>query len=311
MVIDLHCDTLTAFQSKHPCADTLNDPQSHFSLSRIPAGANWAQCCAIFLPNEVKGEAAIRYYARYQRSFAGQCEAFSSLALPCRTAGDIERAWSEGKTALLLTVENGSALAGDLDRVETLARDGVVMMTLAWNGQNEIASGWDTDSGLSDFGRQVIPAMEELGILVDVSHLNDRSFFDVLERAEKPLVASHSNARCICSHRRNLTDDQIRALVARRSLIGLNFYHRFLRDGGHAAPEDFLRHLTHILELGGEDCIALGSDFDGADVPGFLDSPSKVLALPQRFACWGLSPALWEKLLYRNALEFFRRNLSD
>lgn len=308
-VLDLHCDTLTAFRTPNRCVDTLNDPAAHFALSNIPVGAHWAQCCAIFLPNEVKGADAIRYYQRHQASFARQMEGLSPLVAPCRTAAQIEGAWARGKTAALLTIENGSALAGDLDRLHVLARDGVVMITLAWNGQNEIASGWDTDAGLSDFGRALIPAMEEQGVLVDVSHLNDRSFFAVLELASKPFVASHSNARSVCSHRRNLTDDQIREMVSRRCLIGLNYYHQFLRDGGNAAPEDLFRHIAHFLELGAEDCLALGSDFDGADIPTFLSSPGKVLELPEYLQRRGLSADLCRKLLYQNALDFFRANL--
>src|SRR5699024_4727970 len=128
-------------------------------------------------------------------SFVRQMEKFSRRVVPCRTAGDIERAWAQGKMAALLTVENGSALAGRLDRVAELARDGVRMVTLTWNGENELGSGNVTDHGLSGFGREAVSELERQGILVDVSHLNDRGFDDLLSVVQKPFVASHSNAR--------------------------------------------------------------------------------------------------------------------
>ena len=308
-IIDLHCDTLTGCLEPGRCPDTLNDPASQLSLSTLPRRTRWGQCCAIFIPDRLRGANAVDFYEFHRQSFVRQTAAYSQHLAPCRTAGDIEQAWCRSKTAALLTVENGSALAGDLDRVETLARDGVVMMTLTWNGQNEIASGWDTEEGLSDFGRAVIPVMEERHILADVSHLNDRSFFEALEVLNKPFVASHSNARAVCSHRRNLTDDQIREMVSRRCLIGLNYADKFLRDGGGATLDDLFRHVAHFLELGAEDCLALGSDFDGADIPPCLDSPRKAAGLYDFFLRRGLSHQLCGKILFGNALTFFRANL--
>ena len=335
-VIDLHCDTLTALMGDDSyaevlaalrdssrradavsalerCArgrDTLNDPCHQLALCKLPKGVHWAQCCAIFIPDELKGEGAIAYYRFFQQQFVRQMGRFSACVLPCRCADDIRRAWDCGKTAAILTVENGSALAGQLERVEQLARDGVRMMTLTWNGENEIGSGHVTGHGLSDFGRRVIPELETQGILVDVSHLNDAGFADLLTVAQKPFVASHSNARAVCGHRRNLTDGQIRAMVERRCLIGLNYYNLFLRDDGRPATlDDLYRHVEHFLELGAEDCLALGSDFDGADLPPCLDNPEKAAGIYGYLTGRGLSPALAEKIMWRNALAFFQRNL--
>lgn len=305
-LIDLHCDTLTV-----PGRDcSLDDPCHQFALSKIPQGVNWCQCCAIFLPDELKGEDAVTYYETHRDSFYRQMETLPDKVLPCRTAADMEAAWAQGKTAAVLTVENGSALAGRLDRVEALARDGVRMMTLTWNGENEIGSGNVTDHGLSDFGREAVRAMEDCGILVDVSHLNDQGFDDLLETASKPFAASHSNARSVCGHRRNLTDGQIREMVSRGCLIGLNFYNAFLReDGRPGTPDDLFRHVERFLELGAEDCLALGSDADGADLPPWLDGPEKFAGLYQAFLDRGLSSHLAEGILWKNALRFWGRNL--
>lgn len=308
-IFDLHCDTLTPCITSERCEDTLNDPTAQICLSQMPAHCSWAQCFAVFIPDKLTRNGAGDFYRRYRDSFHRQMAKFSRLVSPCRTAAQIEQAWSEGKTAALLTVENGSALEGNLEQVDFLVKDGVVMMTLTWNGINEIGSGNVSQQGLTPFGKAVIRRMEEAGILVDVSHLNDPGFHDLLKIAKKPFVASHSNARAVCAHSRNLTDDQIREMAARRCLIGLNYYDGFLREGGGARPEDLRRHVEHFLELGAEHCLALGSDFDGADIPDWLDSPGKAADLRERLLSWGLPEELCDKILYRNALDFFRANL--
>lgn len=330
-LIDLHCDTLTAlspedapllealqdpakrdetvsaFAERVRNTDTLDLPGHHFSLSAIPKGIRWCQCCAIFLPDGLKGEDAIAYYDLHRHSFQRQMDVLSDKVRPCRTASDIEAAWAQGRAAAVLTVENGSALAGRLDRVETLARDGVRMLTLTWNGENEIGSGNVTDRGLSDFGREAVRELERQGIIIDVSHLNDRGFNDLLEVAQKPFTASHSNARAVCGHKRNLTDDQVREMVSRGCLIGLNYYNAFLReDGQPALPDDLWRHAEHFLELGAEHCLALGSDADGADLPPWLDGPEKFAGLYQFFLDRGLAPVQAEGILWRNARNFYK-----
>ena len=334
-LIDLHCDTLTALSPEDgplldsfrdpaqrdeaaailakrvQSANTLDCPGRHFSLSAIPKGVRWCQCCAIFIPDGLRGEDAVAYYDLHRRSFARQMEALSCKVLPCRTASDIQSAWAAGKSAAVLTVENGSALAGRLERVETLARDGVRMLTLTWNGENELGSGIKADHGLSPFGREAVREMERQGILVDASHLNDQGFDDLLNVAEKPFTASHSNARSVCPHKRNLTDGQIRELVRRGCLIGLNFYNAFLRpDGCPAALDDVWRHAAHFLELGAENCLALGSDADGADLPPCLDSPEAFAGLYGYFLDRGLSPALADRIFWKNALSFFFHSFS-
>ena len=271
-VIDLHCDTLTAFQSPLRCRDTLNDPCSDFALCKIPANTRWGQCCAVFVPDGLTPEEALGYYRFHRRSFQRQGEQFAALAQVCTTAGQMEAAWAQKKAALLLTVENGSLLGTGLDKVEELRRDGVCLLTLTWNGENALGSGNETDHGLTSLGKAAVPALEEAGILLDVSHLNDAGFRDVLEVAQKPFVASHSNARALCPHRRNLTDSQAQEITRRGGLVGLNYYSPFLRSDGRPAEfEDVYRHAAHFLELGLEHCLALGSDFDGADLPDYLN----------------------------------------
>ncbi len=309
-LIDLHCDTLTALLDPTRCRDTLNDPLSQLSLQNLPQNVHWAQCCAVFIPDGLTPEESVGYYRFHQRSFARQMNDLSKLVLPCRTAEQIKTAWAQNKTAALLTIENASALGRQPERAEQLAQDGVVMMTLTWNGENLLGSGHSTQHGLSPFGREAVAAMEHAGILADVSHLNDQGLDDMLAISSKPFVASHSNARAVCGHTRNLSDPHIREMTARHCLIGLNYCSPFLRDDGqNAGPEDLLRHIEHLLDLGAADCLALGSDFDGSDLPPQLDSPAKAANLYDFLLNHGIPQPLADKILYRNALEFFQQNL--
>ena len=310
-LIDLHCDTLTEWKyTSTGNPDTLDDPKRLLQLSTIPNDVHWAQFYAIFIPDEQRGKDAIDYYEYNRDNFLRQMDKFSDRAARCVTPDDMENAWSAGKTAAFLTIENGSALAGDLSRVAKLRADGVRCMTLVWNGENEIASGHTTDHGFSDFGREVVPEMEKEGILVDVAHLNDHGFEDLFGIAKKPFTATHSNARAVCSHKRNLTDDMIREMVKRDCLIGLNYFVKFLTDDGNVSgPEDLLRHVEHFFKLGAEKNLALGSDYDGALLPECLNTPFKAASLYGFFREHGLSEEEAEGIMYRNALRFFKENL--
>lgn len=310
-LIDLHCDTLTDWEyTSTGNPDTLDDPKRVLSLSNIPTDVHWAQFYAVFIPDEIRGQDAIDYYKANRDNFYRQMKLFNNRILPCRTAVDMHSTWKAGKTAAFLTVENGSALAGDLKRVKLLADDGVKALTLVWNGENELGSGHSTDHGLSHFGKAVIPEMERQGIIVDISHLNDSGFADFLKVAKKPFMATHSNSRAICSHKRNLTDDMILEMVQRDCLIGLNYYVKFIKDDGQVSSlDDIFSHIEHFFTLGAEKNLALGSDFDGAILPECLSNPTDAAGLYQYFISRGLSQDQAEGIMYRNAENFFQNHL--
>ena len=310
-LIDLHCDTLTdCAHSGTGSPDTLDDSGRVLSLSALPRDVHWAQFYAVFIPDELRGQAAIDYFEKNRASFCRQMEKFRDRVVPCRNANDMEEAWAAGKTAAFLTIENGSVLAGDLSRVHTLAEQGVRAITLTWNGENELGSGHATDHGLSEFGKAAVREMEKENILVDVSHLNDRGFAELLEIVTKPFAATHSNARAVCSHKRNLTDGQISEMVRRGCLIGLNYFVDFLRDGGAVKSlDDLYRHAMHFFELGGRKNLALGSDFDGAALPECLNTPAKAAAIYEYLLSRGVSQEDADGVMYKNAQAFLRRNL--
>ena len=184
-------------------------------------------------------------------------------------------------------------------------------MSLTWNEENELASGNRTDHGLSPVGRLAVKEMEKQGILVDVSHLNDTGFWELMDIAEKPFVASHSNARAVCSHKRNLTDEMIKEMIKRGCLIGLNYFKGFLSDDPDSAgPEDLYAHIAHFFELGAEKNLALGSDFDGCRLPQFLSEPEKVPQYCDYLLGRGLSEEQIEDIYWKNGLAFLKKNLN-
>lgn len=184
------------------------------------------------------------------------------------------------------------------------------MLTLTWNGPNELGSGHGAGEGLTAFGREAVTALEEADVLVDASHLNDRGFEDLLAVAKKPFVASHSNARSVCAHSRNLPDEFIREMVRRGGLIGLNYSRSFLSEReGAGGLDDLYRHVCRFLELGAEKCLALGSDYDGTDIHPELDSVEKALGIYDYLTGRGIAPDVADGVLFGNAMAFFRKHL--
>lgn len=306
-MIDLHCDTITLCLEK---GKELRQNDIHISLERLPAGSHWCQTYALFMKDELRGADAIAYYERCLAFYREQTEKNGDLTRRVENASEMEAAFGDGKFAALLAVEGGSALAGQLSRVEKLRRDGVRLLTLTWNGPNEIASGSVTDHGFSPVGREIVGEMEDCGIIVDVSHLNDRSFWELCKIAKKPFIATHSNARSRCGHLRNLTDEQFTEIRDRGGIVGMNYYRGFIADGGETSSiQDLIAHITHFLALGGENTLALGSDFDGADIPPYLDGLDRVENLQKALEAQGISQTVIDKIFFENAAAFFKKYL--
>ena len=302
-VFDLHCDTITECYKR---GVGLSHPDLDFSLSKLPEGYHICQCMAVFIPDNLRGQGAVRFFDQVAAFFRGQlAEHHEQMALVEDTAGIIHLL--DGKRfAAMLTVEGGAVLAGEVNRVEALHKEGVRMMTLTWNGANEICGGAATDQGFTSFGRQVVAEMENRRMVVDVSHLSDTGFWELCHFAKRPFVASHSNSRAVCDHRRNLTDGMFGEIRDRGGLVGVNYYDAFIREGGGSSDiSDLLRHIHHFLELGGENTLALGSDFDGAGMPPYLKGLQCIRPFREALLESGLSVATVKKLFFENARRFF------
>ena len=197
-----------------------------------------------------------------------------------RTPADLYADKRQGRKSIMLGIENGLALNGQLQNLKHFAQRGIVYMTLCHNGDNEIcdsAKGCNTHNGVSQFGQQVIREMNQLGIIVDLSHASEKSFYDALEISRLPIVCSHSSCRSLCDHPRNLTDEQMRALAAKGGVMQVTLYNGFLVKKGDATVLDALRHLEHAIQVMGIDHVGIGTDFDGdGGICGFADSSEVV-----------------------------------
>lgn len=201
-----------------------------------------------------------------------------------------------------------------MDRLGYFYSMGVRAMALTWNYPNCFGSPNSTDTrvmhtGLTPFGKEAVGVMNDIGMLIDVSHLSDGGFYDVARLSRKPFAATHSNCRALSPHPRNLTDDMIRMLSEKGGVAGLNFYGPFLSDDiteTHSRVEDMCAHVLHMLKVGGEDCIALGTDFDGMDGSFEIGSPTQMWRLFDALKRKGLTARQLEKLASGNALRVLR-----
>ncbi len=303
---DLHCDTLTG--ALHTGRSVVQNEGMHMSVEKGKYLAPYVQCMAVFVPDRFRGEEALAFFDRHADFF--ESEAKSGAFAVVRGGEDLAALENGPGVGLMLTVEGGAALAGKLENVAHLRERGVRMMTLTWNGSNEIGSGIGSEDtyGLTPFGREVIPEMERAGIAVDISHASERLFWDVAEIAKRPLVASHSNAKTVCGHRRNLTDAQFEAIRKSGGLVGLNYYNAFLRDEPEQASiEDVYAHAEHFLALGGEKTLAMGSDFDGSEMPRGITGVESVEDIANVFLRHNLPESLVDAIFYQNAADFFCR----
>lgn len=260
---DAHCDTLTRIP-REELGDLLHS-SGHVDLTHAQQFEQYAQLFAIWTSDDLRGREGIQAFEHAADWADDQFDKQKDRIMQCRTAQQYRHALKAQKAAAILTVEGGHMLGGELAMVQRMFDRGVRALTLTWNGDNELASGCrGSGGGLTQFGLAVIDACNRLGIAIDVSHLNDRGFFQVLDRAQR-VFATHSNARAVCAHPRNLTDEMLRALFSRQSGCGINFYPPFLNESGKAGVFDIVRHVEHIMELGGEKHLFFGADFDGIE----------------------------------------------
>lgn len=263
---DLHCDTISECYNQKAM---LRNNTLQLDLNRGKELEKWVQVYAIWMDDNLRGEAAYTHYLKVYKYFKEQMVAYQDIIRLCKNRRQIEETLNEQKHVALLAVEGSGALGGKLERVQEFYDHGVRMMTLTWNGHCEVADGCMTENagGLTPFGKQVVTKMAQLGMLVDVSHLAEPGFWEVKGLIEGPFIATHSNSKVICDVPRNLTDEQFNIFVERKGIVGMNFYPLFINGTLEAKVEELLPHIDHFLELGGEDVISMGSDFDGAKMP--------------------------------------------
>ena len=285
LTLDTHCDTPMFFpQGIH---FEQRDPRILVDLHKMTEGRQDATIMAAYLPQPKMGETfsskvafdvqgpteyADLIFDKIEEIVAANAD-YIALA---RTPGDLYENKRHGHKSIMLGIENGLALGGQLDNVKHFADRGVVYITLCHNGDNDLCDscrGCNTHDGVSRFGEQVIREMNRLGLMVDLSHAGEKSFYDALDISQTPIVCSHSSCRALCDHPRNLTDDQMRRLAAKGGVMQVTLYNGFLVKDGEATILDAITHLEHAIHVMGIDHVGLGTDFDGdGGIRGLRDS---------------------------------------
>lgn len=304
---DLHCDTI-AECCNHKVSIWENDLQ--LCVKRGSAIKSWVQVYAIWMDDTLTDEGAYSYFKEVQDYFKKEVGNHSEEIVFCTSSQEIKEGLEEGRRVAILAIEGSKALGGKLERVEEFYNQGIRLMTLTWNGKAAVGDGCMVEGaeGLTSFGRQVVLKMNELGMIVDVSHLAEKGFWDIVNISEKPFIATHSNSKSVCNHPRNLTDEQFKIMVERKGLVGMNFYPVFINGTDEADIKELLSHIDHFIVLGGEDIIAMGSDFDGAKMPRDLQGIQDIDYLYQLLVeRYGRKQA--DKLYFDNANRFFKENL--
>lgn len=278
---DLHCDTAY----KCYCGNLLfTDNALAVTPQKAVTFEKWYQCFAIFIEDGTKNP--FEYYKNV----------FKNFYLHLKNKPD--------NLTPILMVEGGLLIENDLSRVESMYNDGIMALTLTWNGENQIAGGAYSDAGLKDFGKQVIYELNRFKILTDLSHLNKKSFYDCLELCDYPIV-THSALEAINIHKRNIDDNQLKLLVQKQGVFGLCFYPEFLGDGD--VFENIYKNIFHILDLGYEDNLCIGSDFDGADMSEKLYDLSAVPHLYKYLKSRNINENIMNKIFFKNAYKYLSK----
>lgn len=310
-LIDMHCDTpMKLYQDQG--VSGLRENNFCVDLSKLKKSNCLAQFFALFI--YMKPQVSPRAIALSMlQKLNSELEINSELISTATSYEDILKNESEGKMSALITIEEGGAIEGSLHNLRDFYNRGVRLMTLTWNFENEIGYPHAKEEyrtmGLKPFGFEVIEEMNRLGMIIDVSHLSDAGFYDVASHSKKPFVASHSNARTITPHSRNLSDPMIKLLAENGGVIGINYVDSFLSNTGFGTLEDIVTHIKHIEKIGGIDVLALGSDFDGTPPKCELQHIGEMELLYDKLQKCGFSEDKIDKIFYKNALRVVKANL--
>lgn len=281
-LFDLHCDTLFEMNK--------GNKNLAVSFKGMQKFEKCTRAFAIFVPDGLSDIEAREHFNKLYSIYKNDI---------------LEKAVMYYNVKPLLTIENASFLASFEDDINLLSDINVKALSFTWNGENNLGFGQLKNKGLKDSCKKIIKKLENTDIVIDVSHLSDKGFEDVCSNTEKTFIATHSNSRKICNHNRNLTDEQILEIIKRNGLIGLNFYPPFLNDSEKATLNDILSHAEHILSLGGENVLSIGTDFDGAEVIEEFNNDEKLTGLYEFFINNGFKEEITNKILFENAERFF------
>lgn len=309
--IDLHCDTIWRLMEAGDDASLYRNSFS-VDIEKLRESQAQAQFFALYVNKAKTNDPLARALAMAERFHYELAQNQQYIAL-ARNYAELVKNRSEGKISAFLTLEEGGVLKGDLGNLENFYNLGVRLITLTWNYPNEI--GYPNalpdcrEQGLTAFGQELVAEMNRLGVIIDVSHLSDRGFYDVAALSVKPFVASHSNARALTAHPRNLTDDMIKLLAEKGGVMGLNFEKKFLGEAPVSRIDDMVLHIEHMYKVGGIEVIAIGSDFDGVSSEVEIMHVGELPKLLNALAKRGFSEDEIDKISWGNALRVIKETM--
>ncbi len=314
--VDMHCDTL--LQTLHKGSSLLYENQGMQSLKLMHEAKQMCQFFAIFFPPEQEKRNMLlpdddEFFGILCKNFHNELKKHEDIVALAHNHAEIIENWKKGLSSAILTVEDGRMVDGKMENLDMLYKAGVRAITLTWNFSNCFGYPNSEDKetmkkGLTDFGKDALAEMNRRGILIDVSHLSDGGFYDVAFLSKKPFIASHSNSREITPHTRNMTDNMIRTLAECGGVAGLNFYSEFVnsRRDGVTSIEDLVAHVMHFIKIGGEDCIGIGTDFDGIENVPNISNPTQMPLLFDALQKKGITPRQLDKLASKNVLRVIK-----
>ncbi len=305
-LFDFHCDTPFALETH---GEELTNNNRHVSLSKARDYESYGQVMAIWSQKSLQDEEAWARFFTIRKDFLSkQPEGKTAI---CTTFSDYREAVRTGKRPFFFAVEDARILNGDLDRLTTLYEHGVRLLTLVWRDETCIGGAYNTEIGLSDFGRDVVARCFALGIVPDLSHASDamtREVLDLAARAGKPVIATHSNSRTVCDHKRNLTDETAREIASLGGVFGINMVPFHLAEDSVANVGTVCRHILHFLELGLGDAVAMGCDLDGMDeTPEGIRHVGDLPRIAEALSAHGVSDEQIERVFCRNAERILAR----
>jgi len=311
IIFDGHCDTVLDIFNKKRSLGEKSD-YSHLDIPRMKKGGVNVQFFAAFIEEIYKPNASLKRTLQLIDCIYQQIEKNKEEISIATDYEQIKNTIEADKIAAILSIEGGEALEGDLGVLRMLYKLGVRLLTLTWNQRNQIADGVgesQTGSGLTEFGFKVIDEMNKLGMLIDVSHLSETCFWEVIKRSKSPIVASHSNCYNLCPHLRNLKDEQIKSIAEKGGIIGITFVPDFLtNEKRETTIKDVTEHIDYLVKRVGVDYVGLGSDFDGTKVlPLGLEGVDKVPNITEELLNRGYKVEEIEKILGENWLRVFKK----
>jgi len=314
--IDFHCDTATLILEKN---QELKRNNLKIDIEKLQKGEAMAQFFAMYIDAQ-KVERSYDYCLKMLTVFKNELEKNQESITLCQTYDELLQAQKEHKIAAFLTIEEGDAIEGSLEKLRFFKAQGISAMTLTWNYENALGYPnfeWKYQhKGLKSKGIEVVELMNELKMLIDVSHLSDGGFEDVLKYSKAPFIATHSNARSMTNHPRNLSDEMLKKLADAGGLTGINFFNNFLVNGTLkdkmevAKIEDMVRHIKHIRNVAGVEVIGLGSDFDGIPNEVEIEDASQMAKLAERLLKNDFTEDEVEKIFFKNGLRIIKEVLN-